>query len=129
MTTSLSIPLNIFFFHQTQTTPTSSFLHHQTVTFFRRKTTLKTACSGSQQNPQQRQSQRKKKLFNTNDTDSDGEKGYDPVGFLVKRGISHKAFAQFLRERQVIWFPFCRISVWIIWVCVVFVLLLESFIL
>jgi hypothetical protein len=38
-------------------------------------------------------------LFNTNDTDSDGEKGYDPVAFLVKRGISHKAFAQFLRER------------------------------
>ncbi|CAK8565634.1 unnamed protein product [Lathyrus sativus] len=99
MTTTLSIPLNIFFFHQTQTTPTSSFLHHQTVTFSRRKTTLKTACSGSQQNPQQQQSQQKKKPFNTNDTDSDGEKGYDPVGFLVKRGISHKTFAQFLRER------------------------------
>ncbi|PNX97206.1 1,4-alpha-glucan-branching enzyme/amyloplastic protein, partial [Trifolium pratense] len=66
-----------------------------------RKTTLKTACSGSQENPQQHQKkQKKKKEFNTNDTDSDGEKGYDPVGFLVKRGISHKAFAQFLRERH-----------------------------
>ncbi|CAK8531433.1 unnamed protein product [Lathyrus sativus] len=129
MTITFSIPLNIFFFHQTQTTPTSSFLHHQTVTFSCRKTTLKTACFGSQQNPQQRQSQRKKKPFNTNDTDSDGEKGYDPVRFLVQRDISHKAFTQFLRERQVIWFPFCRISVWIIWVCFVFVLLLESFIL
>ncbi|XP_058788144.1 1,4-alpha-glucan-branching enzyme 3, chloroplastic/amyloplastic [Vicia villosa] len=100
MTTTLSIPLNIFFFHQTQSTPSSSLLHPQTVTFSRRKTTLKTACSGSQQNPQQQQKQ-KKKQFNTdsNDTDSDGEKGYDPVGFLVKRGITHKAFAQFLRER------------------------------
>ncbi|KAL5077460.1 hypothetical protein RYX36_016444 [Vicia faba] len=97
MTTTLSIPLNIFFFHQTQSTPTSSFLHPQTVTFSRRKTTLKTACSGSQQNPQQQQKQQKKKQLNT--TDSDGEKGYDPVGFLVKRGITHKAFAQFLRER------------------------------
>ncbi|CAK8537296.1 unnamed protein product [Lathyrus sativus] len=102
MTTTLSIPLNIFFFHQTQTTPTSSFLHHQTVNFSRRKTTLKTACSDSQQNSQQRQSQRKKKPINTNDIDSDGEKGYDPIGFLDKRGISHKAFAQFLHERQVI---------------------------
>lgn len=101
MTTTLSIPLNIFFFHQIQSTPTSSFLHSQTVTFSRRKATLKTACSGSQQNPQQQQNQQKKKQFNTNDTDSDGEKGYDPVGFLVKRGISHKVFAQFLRERQV----------------------------
>ncbi|WJX31671.1 1,4-alpha-glucan-branching enzyme 3, chloroplastic/amyloplastic [Trifolium repens] len=103
MTTTLSIPLNIFFFHQIQTTPTSSnFQHPQTVTFSRRKTTLKTACSGSQQNPQQHQKQQKKKKkeFNTNDTDSDGEKGYDPVAFLVKRGISHKAFAQFLRERH-----------------------------
>jgi 1,4-alpha-glucan branching enzyme len=102
MTTILSIPLNIFFFNQIQTTPTSSnFQHPQTVTFSRRKTTLKTACSGSQQNPQQHQKQQKKKKkeFNTNDTDSDGEKGYDPVAFLVKRGISHKAFAQFLRER------------------------------
>ncbi|XP_045826979.1 1,4-alpha-glucan-branching enzyme 3, chloroplastic/amyloplastic-like [Trifolium pratense] len=102
MTTTLSIPLNIFFFHQIQTTPTSSnFQQPQTVTFSRRKTTLKTACSGSQENPQQHQKkQKKKKEFNTNDTDSDGEKGYDPVGFLVKRGISHKAFAQFLRERH-----------------------------
>ncbi|KAI5409259.1 hypothetical protein KIW84_054894 [Lathyrus oleraceus] len=99
MTTTLSIPLNIFFFHQIQSTPTSSFLHSQTVTFSRRKATLKIACSGSQQNPQQQQNQQKKKQFNTNDTDSDGEKGYDPVGFLVKRGISHKVFAQFLRER------------------------------
>ncbi|CAK8574069.1 unnamed protein product [Lathyrus sativus] len=129
MTITLSNSLNIFFFHQTQTKPTSSFLHHQTITFSRRKTTLKNACSGSQQNPQQQQSHRKKKPFNTNDTDSDGEKRYDPVGFLVKRGISHKAFSQFLRKRQVIWLPFCRIFDWIIWVCFVFALLLESFIL
>lgn len=105
-TTTLSIPLNIFFFHQFQTTPTSSFSQHpQTVTFSRRKTVVKTACSSSQQNPQQQQNQHKKKKKelnnNANETDFDAEKGYDPVGFLVKRGVSHKVFAQFLRERCV----------------------------
>lgn len=30
---------------------------------------------------------------------SEEEKGIDPVGFLSKYGITHKAFAQFLRER------------------------------
>lgn len=102
--TTLSVPLNIFFFHQFQTTHTSSFLHHsQTVTFSPRKTVVKTACSSSQQNPQQRQKHHKKKQFNDNidDIDSDEEKGLDPIGFLSKRGISNKAFAQFLRERQV----------------------------
>ncbi|XP_004513877.1 1,4-alpha-glucan-branching enzyme 3, chloroplastic/amyloplastic [Cicer arietinum] len=100
--TTLSVPLNIFFFHQFQTTHTSSFLHHsQTVTFSPRKTVVKTACSSSQQNPQQRQKHHKKKQFNDNidDIDSDEEKGLDPIGFLSKRGISNKAFAQFLRER------------------------------
>ena len=102
-TTTLSIPLNTFFFHQIQTTPTSSFSQQpQTVTFSRRKTVVKTACSSSQQNPQQQQKQHKKKKGsnnNANETDFDGQKGYDPVGFLVKRGVSHKVFAQFLRER------------------------------
>lgn len=104
-TTTLSIPLNIIFFHQIQTTPTSSFSQFpQTVTFSRRKTVVKTACSSSQQNPQQQQKQYKKKKElnnNANETDFEAEKGYDPVGFLVKRGVSHKLFAQFLRERCV----------------------------
>ncbi|XP_042477781.1 1,4-alpha-glucan-branching enzyme 3, chloroplastic/amyloplastic [Macadamia integrifolia] len=30
---------------------------------------------------------------------ADGDSGVDPAGFLTKHGISHKAFAQFLRER------------------------------
>ncbi|OWM81293.1 1,4-alpha-glucan-branching enzyme 3, chloroplastic/amyloplastic isoform X2 [Punica granatum] len=69
---------------------------------FPRKTDLKTVCSAaehSQQQPQQsseKQAMRKKGKGSTTDAD----KGVDPVGFLTKLGISHKAFAQFLRERH-----------------------------
>ncbi|KAI8557559.1 hypothetical protein RHMOL_Rhmol04G0020000 [Rhododendron molle] len=64
-------------------------------------TRAKWRCSASdqpQQKPsqqqQQRESQPKKKK-----TQTEVEKGIDPVGFLTKLDISHKPFAQFLRER------------------------------
>lgn len=61
---------------------------------------IKVLCSASDQQKQQEErpqgTTRKKKKKKS---DSDGEKGIDPVGFLTKRGISHKQFAQFLRER------------------------------
>lgn len=97
MTTTLSFSLKFFF---TPTTPTS-FLQPHTVTFSPRKTTVKTACFSSQ-NPHQHQKQQKKNQSNANTNDSvssEGEKGFDAAGFLAKRGISHKQFAQFLRER------------------------------
>lgn len=57
---------------------------------------FKIICSATEQPqpppPQQRQHPKKKNV-------AEGEKGVDPVGFLTKLGISHKAFAQFLRER------------------------------
>ncbi|XP_027340732.1 1,4-alpha-glucan-branching enzyme 3, chloroplastic/amyloplastic isoform X2 [Abrus precatorius] len=95
--TTLSIPLKICF-HPTTTTP---FLHPQTqtVTFQRRRTTTTTACSASE-NPHQRQKQKQNHAESkTKNSPSDHEKGIDPAGFLAKRGISHKAFGQFLRER------------------------------
>lgn len=98
--TTLSFPLKICF----HPTPTTTFLlQPQTVTFSPIKSTVTTACSASQ-NPHQRQKQQhqqkqKKNQSNAN-ASSDGEKGFDPAGFLAKRGISHKVFAQFLRERQ-----------------------------
>lgn len=61
----------------------------------------KVLCSASEQpkeqeeGPQQSTYKKKKKKK----SDSDGQKGIDPVGFLTKRGINHKEFAQFLRER------------------------------
>lgn len=59
---------------------------------------IKVVCSATErpkqqgEKQQQHQSKRKKNV-------ADGEKGIDPVGFLTKSGISHKQFAQFLRER------------------------------
>ncbi|GAB4849627.1 1,4-alpha-glucan-branching enzyme 3, chloroplastic/amyloplastic [Ancistrocladus abbreviatus] len=49
--------------------------------------------------------QRQKRLENPKRSSNDKkegnqEKGIDPVGFLTKQGITHKAFAQFLRERH-----------------------------
>lgn len=55
----------------------------------------KIGCSAAGQ-PQRQQRQPKKKK-----TVTGGEKGVDPVGFLTKFGISHKQFAQFLRERYI----------------------------
>ena len=99
---TLSVPIKIFFH---PSTTTSSFLHFQsqtkpqTVTFIPRRTPTITACSSASENPQRQQE--KQQQQNTKKTASDGaEKGIDPAGFLAKRGISHKAFGQFLRERQ-----------------------------
>ncbi|TQD84715.1 hypothetical protein C1H46_029738 [Malus baccata] len=77
--------------------PNGTFLHFmfpnrpQRITF-PRKTPI--ACSATEQ-PKRRQKPPKKKK-----SVADGEKGVDPVGFLTKHGISHKQFAQFLRERH-----------------------------
>ncbi|KAL3508461.1 hypothetical protein ACH5RR_027862 [Cinchona calisaya] len=52
------------------------------------------------QDPSQQHKKRQPKFKkNPSEDSSDKEKGVDPVGFLTKHGISHKAFAFFLRER------------------------------
>lgn len=63
--------------------------HRQQRLAFPRK--IKIICSATEQPPQQHPKKKK------NVTESG--KGYDPVGFVTKLGISNKAFAQFLRER------------------------------
>lgn len=68
-----------------------------------RKKTWK--CSASEQPQQKNSSQQQQKRkpprqHNYQPDEADQEKGIDPVGFLAKQGISHKAFAQFLRERH-----------------------------
>ncbi|MED6145929.1 1,4-alpha-glucan-branching enzyme 3, chloroplastic/amyloplastic [Stylosanthes scabra] len=93
---SLTIPIKLFF-HPTPTT--SSFLHSQsqtkpqTLTFIPTTTPTIRASASASENPQ-------KQHHNPPNTPSDADKGINPVGFLVKRGISHKAFGQFLRERH-----------------------------
>ncbi|KAK9268488.1 hypothetical protein L1049_000240 [Liquidambar formosana] len=52
-------------------------------------------CSASEQPQQQQQYHHPKKKKSQTEV----EKGIDPVGFLTKLGVSHKPFAQFLRER------------------------------
>ncbi|KAK2639792.1 hypothetical protein Ddye_027587 [Dipteronia dyeriana] len=61
---------------------------------FSKKVKLKTkiTCSATDQ-PQKKYSKKKR-------SSSEEDKGIDPVGFLMKLGISHKVFAQFLRERH-----------------------------
>lgn len=91
---TISASINLFFH------PKVTFLHfesqHKAQTIhFPRKT--KIVCSASEQPPQQRRKQQNQ--LSNKKAVTDGEIGIDPVGFLTKRGISHKAFAQFLRER------------------------------
>lgn len=67
-----------------------------------RKKTWK--CSASEQpqqknSSQQQQKRKQSRQYKHQSEETDKEKGIDPVGFLPKHGISHKAFAQFLRER------------------------------
>lgn len=58
---------------------------------------LKIICSASEHPQHAEPAKHKQSKKATNVTD--GEKGIDPVGFLTKLGISHKQFAQYLRER------------------------------
>ncbi|KAE9598487.1 putative 1,4-alpha-glucan branching enzyme [Lupinus albus] len=92
LSTPITLTTNTLLLHsQSQQTKT------QTVVFSRRtRTSTITACSSSE-NPQQKQQQQNK--TKNNESISDEEMGINPVGFLVKRGITHKVFAQFLRER------------------------------
>ncbi|GAB2277765.1 1,4-alpha-glucan-branching enzyme 3, chloroplastic/amyloplastic [Dionaea muscipula] len=46
------------------------------------------------------QSKQEKAGFSSTNQSLKNEKRIDPVGFLTKHGITHKAFAQFLRERH-----------------------------
>ncbi|XP_059443390.1 1,4-alpha-glucan-branching enzyme 3, chloroplastic/amyloplastic [Corylus avellana] len=64
--------------------------HRQQRLTFPRK--IKIICSATEQ-PSQQHPQKKKNV-------AESKKGVDPVGFLTKLGISHKAFAHFLRERH-----------------------------
>ncbi|XP_028801640.1 1,4-alpha-glucan-branching enzyme 3, chloroplastic/amyloplastic isoform X2 [Neltuma alba] len=79
--------------------PSTSFLQFQfqsksqTITFPRK---INVVCSASEQSQKRQKQQNPTKKKESID---DGEKGIDPVGFLTKRGITHKAFGQFLRER------------------------------
>ncbi|KAL8151657.1 hypothetical protein V2J09_021465 [Rumex salicifolius] len=56
-------------------------------------------CFASEKPPQYQQ-RRLIKPKETQSNESQEKKGVDPVGFLNKLGITHKAFAQFLRERH-----------------------------
>lgn len=59
------------------------------------------SCSAAEQ-PQPLPENRKppSKQSRSHSLSTNREKGVDPVGFLSKHGISHKGFAQFLRERH-----------------------------
>ncbi|TXG67521.1 hypothetical protein EZV62_008796 [Acer yangbiense] len=79
--------------------PNNSTLHFlpqnklQSVEFSKKvKVKTKITCSATDQ-PQKKYSKKKRSA-------SEEDKGIDPVGFLMKLGISHKFFAQFLRERH-----------------------------
>lgn len=64
------------------------------------KSKTKIACSATEHQPQQ---QKQSKDTKKKKPSSEEDKGIDPVGFLGKLDISHKAFAQFLRERYFLW--------------------------
>jgi len=101
---ALSIPFKFYFPPTTATSFPPSQTKPLNFTFQRRtRTPTKTACAASE-NPKQRQNPKKNRTeAKTETTSDDVEKGIDPAGFLAKRGISHKAFALFLRERHEIW--------------------------
>ena len=100
--TSLSLPTKIFLYPNS---PSIQFQSQhrppQRLTFPRN---IKIICSATEQPQPQPQQQQPKKKKKKNETES--EKGVDPVGFLTKQGISHKAFAIFLRERYKYYFFF-----------------------
>ncbi|XP_038689237.1 1,4-alpha-glucan-branching enzyme 3, chloroplastic/amyloplastic isoform X2 [Tripterygium wilfordii] len=90
--TSLSLPTKFSLYPSNPSLPFHSRSKHQRIHFIRTKT-IKITCTASGQ-PQPDQLKKKKT------SQSEDEKGVDPVGFLTKLGIAHKAFALFLRERH-----------------------------
>ncbi|KDP39169.1 hypothetical protein JCGZ_00926 [Jatropha curcas] len=84
--------------------PNSSSLHFlsqnkpQSIHFSSDKIRFKIKCTATNQPPPSRKKQSKKSKKSESETED--EKGIDPVGFLTRVGISHKQFAQFLRERH-----------------------------
>ncbi|XP_048235255.1 1,4-alpha-glucan-branching enzyme 3, chloroplastic/amyloplastic isoform X3 [Ricinus communis] len=59
------------------------------------KIKFKIDCTAANQPPKQQKHSKK-----TRETETEDEKGINPVGFLTRLCISHKQFAQFLRERH-----------------------------
>ncbi|XP_056163933.1 1,4-alpha-glucan-branching enzyme 3, chloroplastic/amyloplastic isoform X2 [Syzygium oleosum] len=75
----------------------SPLASHQPITFGNRtKLELRASSSSSSSSASKQPQQRPKKRRGG----SDAERGIDPAGFLTKLGVSHKGFAQFLRERH-----------------------------
>lgn len=84
--------------------PNNSILHFHPqnkpqIIFFTRKVKIKTKTKCSSIDPQQQQQKQRESFTRKKKSVTETEKGVDPVGFLTKLGITHKAFAQFLRER------------------------------
>ncbi|XP_047338104.1 1,4-alpha-glucan-branching enzyme 3, chloroplastic/amyloplastic [Impatiens glandulifera] len=95
-----SLILPIFSFNTSS--PNSSSNPHRRLVFIRR--TMKVKCSSADQYQQRKhreteQPNRQHKQAAYKRLALDDEKGVDPTGFLTKNGITHKLFAQFLRER------------------------------
>ncbi|KAJ8766538.1 hypothetical protein K2173_023785 [Erythroxylum novogranatense] len=65
-----------------------------------KKGKLRIACNVTGQPQSQRQKKSKKNKKNEDEDEDEAEKGVNPVGFLTRVGISHKQYAQFLRERH-----------------------------
>ncbi|CAI9088371.1 OLC1v1022679C1 [Oldenlandia corymbosa var. corymbosa] len=81
-------PLNFIF-----QTDKHNFLSRSVVTFRPpKKQSFCCSATGQQKN-------RQPKSKKPQSDEDDKEKGFDPVGFLSRHGITHKAFAMFLRER------------------------------
>ena len=100
--TSLSLPTKIFLYPNSPSIQFQS--QHRPPQRLTIPRNIKIICSATEQPQPQPQQQQPKKKKKKNETES--EKGVDPVGFLTKQGISHKAIAIFLRERYKYYFFF-----------------------
>ncbi|XP_042950492.1 1,4-alpha-glucan-branching enzyme 3, chloroplastic/amyloplastic isoform X2 [Carya illinoinensis] len=90
---TLSLPTSISLCPNSLSIQFQSQHRRQRLTFHRKVKIICSAAEQPQQPPPRQQYPKKKNV-------TEGEKGVDPVGFLTKLGISHKTFAQFLRERH-----------------------------
>ncbi|KAG7957689.1 hypothetical protein I3843_11G187700 [Carya illinoinensis] len=90
---TLSLPTSISLCPNSLSIQFQSQHRRQRLTFPRKVKIICSAAEQPQQPPPRQQYPKKKNV-------TEGEKGVDPVGFLTKLGISHKTFAQFLRERH-----------------------------
>ncbi|KAG4135018.1 hypothetical protein ERO13_D08G190050v2 [Gossypium hirsutum] len=77
--------------------PNNSILHFHLqnkpqIIFFTRKVKIKTKKKCSSIDPQQQQQKQRESFTRKKKSVTETEKGVDPVGFLTKLGITHKAF-------------------------------------